>query len=71
MNEPQFVEAARALAERTIREGGSAPEARHRAAVPPGHRPARPRPAELAELLAAYQDFLAELPAGTPRPPRN
>jgi len=58
LNEPQFIEAARALAERALREGGSTIEdrltymfrlviARH------------PDTQELAELGAAFKDFLA------------
>ena len=57
MNEPQFVEAARGLAERAMIEGGSDPEAR----IVDLFRRAtgrRPEPAELAELAAAYRDFL-------------
>ncbi|MBX6316438.1 MAG: DUF1553 domain-containing protein, partial [Isosphaeraceae bacterium] len=58
MNEPQYVEAARALAERTLREGGATP--RQRLAYmfqlvtcrPPDDR-------ELDELVAAYGDHLS------------
>ncbi len=58
MNETQYVEAARALAERGLREGGSVVEERialmFRLAA--GRRPdAR----EMAELTAAYRDHLA------------
>jgi hypothetical protein len=58
MNEPQYVEAARALAERTLREGGKSPEDRvtymFRLAA------ARlPDQAELAELVACYTDNVA------------
>src|SRR5262249_27869992 len=58
LNEPQYVECCRALAERTIREGGSAAEARIRfifrlaAARSPDDR-------EVAELMAAHKDFAA------------
>ena len=56
LNEPQFVEAARALAERTLREGGSTSEDRltyiHRVVL------ARPPEAkDLAELTAALNDL--------------
>jgi hypothetical protein len=58
MNETQYVEAARALAERAMREGGASPESRL------GHMflLAAARKAddkEMAELTAAYRDFLA------------
>ena len=57
MNDPQFVEAARALAERAMKEGGTTVESRlsflFRATT------ARtPNAKELAELLAAYNDHL-------------
>jgi hypothetical protein len=56
LNEPQFVEAARTLAERTLREGGSNPEDRltyiHRVVLA---RP--PEPKDLAELTAALNDL--------------
>ncbi|HEV3122770.1 MAG TPA: DUF1553 domain-containing protein, partial [Isosphaeraceae bacterium] len=58
MNEPQYVEAARALAERTIREGGKSPE--ERVAYMFRLAAARlPDPAELAELVACYTDNVA------------
>ena len=58
MNEPQYVEAARALAERTLRTGGSSPE--ERAASMFRRVTGRaPESSELAELVAAYRDFLA------------
>ena len=56
LNEPQFVEAARALAERTLREAGPTTEERlaymFRLATS-----RRPTPKELAELNTAFQDF--------------
>jgi hypothetical protein len=58
MNEVQFVEASRALAERTLKNGGPTPEARLAymfkivTARTPDSR-------ELTELLAAYNDHLA------------
>ncbi len=57
MNDPQFVEAARALAERAMKEGGATVEARltflFRTTT------ARtPNAKELAELIAAYKDHL-------------
>lgn len=59
MNEPQMVEASRVLAERALHDDGSTTEARiitlfRRATARP------PEPDELAELTAAYHDFLAE-----------
>ena len=58
LNEPQFVEASRALAERTLREAGPTTDERltymFRLAT------ARlPDPKDLAELNGAFQDFLA------------
>lgn len=58
MNDPQFVEAARTLAERTMKEGGATTEERlafmfRRTTV------RRPDATEMAELLAAYKDHLA------------
>jgi hypothetical protein len=58
LNETQFVEAARALAERTMKEGGTKPEERltylFRLATA-----RKPDAKELPELLAAYRDHLA------------
>jgi mono/diheme cytochrome c family protein len=57
LNEQQYVECARALAERVMKEGGSTPEARvtylFRLATA-----RRPDARELAELLADYKDNL-------------
>ncbi len=57
LNEPQFIEAARALAERTLREGGSTAEDRltymHRVVL---SRP--PEAKDLAELTATLNDLL-------------
>ena len=58
LNETQYVECARALAERVMRQGGSKPEDR----VTLMFRLAtarRPDAGELAELVAAYRDHLA------------
>ncbi len=58
MNDPQFVEAARTLAQRTMKEGGATSEARLTfmfrltTARPPHAK-------ELPELIAAFQDHLA------------
>ncbi|HEY8506099.1 MAG TPA: DUF1549 and DUF1553 domain-containing protein, partial [Gemmataceae bacterium] len=58
LNDPQFVEAARALAERALREGGSTPE--DRAAYMFRLATARPpEPAELRELVAAFGELRA------------
>jgi mono/diheme cytochrome c family protein len=59
LNEKQYVECARALAERAMREGGDRPEARltwmfRRATA------RRPDAREAAELLTAYKEHLAE-----------
>jgi hypothetical protein len=59
LNERQFVEAARALAEKAMREGGTTPEARlaylfRRATA------RRPDARELSELTAAYDRLLAK-----------
>ena len=58
LNEPQFVEAARALAERTLREGGDTAKSRlahlFRLATTRA-----PDPQERAELLSAYRDLRA------------
>jgi mono/diheme cytochrome c family protein len=58
MNEVQFVEASRALAERGMREGGAKPEERL-AYVFRLATARRPDSKELAELLSAYKDHLA------------
>jgi hypothetical protein len=58
MNEPQFVEASRALAQRTLHEAGATTDERltfmFRLATA-----RRPDPKDLAELTGALQDFLA------------
>jgi hypothetical protein len=58
LNDPQYVECARALAERTMREGGTTVEARltfmFRLATA-----RKPDAGELSELLAAYKDHRA------------
>jgi hypothetical protein len=58
LNEPQFLEAARGLAERTLREAGQTTEDRlthmFRLAIA-----RRPDSKDMAELSAALQDFLA------------
>ncbi len=58
MNEPQYIEAARTLAERTMKEGGMTPEARltfmFRLTTA-----RRPDANEMKEMLAAYKDHLA------------
>jgi hypothetical protein len=58
MNEPQFVEAARALAQRAIREGGETPQARltYMFRLVTARKPDAD---ELAKLVAAYHDLLA------------
>jgi hypothetical protein len=58
MNETQFVEASRALAERGMKEGGAAPEERL-AYVFRLATARRPDSKELTELTAAYKDHLA------------
>ena len=59
LNDPQFVEAARVLAERMLREGGSTPESRisfaYRALT---SRP--PRPQEMALLRGLYTEELRD-----------
>jgi hypothetical protein len=59
LNETQYVEAARGLAERTLREAGTKPEDRltHMFRLALGRKPDAK---ELAELLTAYRDNLAE-----------
>ena len=58
MNDPQFVEAARTLAERALKEAGATPEQRltflFRVTTA-----RRPDANEVSELLAAYRDHLA------------
>jgi mono/diheme cytochrome c family protein len=64
LNEPQFVEASRALAERTLREAGPTTDER----VTYMFRLAtarQPDPKDLAELTATYQDFLAHYTRST------
>ena len=59
MNDPQYVEAARLLAERMVREGGADPAAR----IGWGFRAVTaraPRPPEAASLRALYDAELAE-----------
>jgi mono/diheme cytochrome c family protein len=58
LNEPQYVECSRALAERTLREGGATPEARV-AFVFRLAAARKPDAKELAELVAVYRDNLA------------
>jgi hypothetical protein len=58
MNEAQFVEASRALAERAMKEGGATPEERL-AFVFRLATARKPDATELAELVAAYRDHLA------------
>jgi hypothetical protein len=58
MNDPQFVEAARRLGERTMKEGGPTPEARL-AYMFRLTTARRPEAKEMKELLAAYKDHLA------------
>ncbi|HEX5272106.1 MAG TPA: PSD1 and planctomycete cytochrome C domain-containing protein [Gemmataceae bacterium] len=58
MNETQFVEASRALAERGMKEGGARPEERL-AYVFRLATARRPDSKELAELVSAYRDHLA------------
>ncbi|HKI35315.1 MAG TPA: PSD1 and planctomycete cytochrome C domain-containing protein [Gemmataceae bacterium] len=58
MNETQFVEASRALAERGMKEGGAKPEERL-AYVFRLATVRKPDAKELAELVAAYKDHLA------------
>jgi hypothetical protein len=59
MNDPQFVEAARKLAERMMQEGGSAPEARISYAFKALTSRA-PRPEEATLLQELYAEELAE-----------
>ncbi len=59
MNDPQFVEPARALGERAMKEGGSTPEDRARFLFETLTARA-PEPSELAVILATYQDHLAK-----------
>ena len=60
MNDPQFFEAARALAERTIKEGGETPEARI-AYIFEMATARLPKPKEAALLLETLQIHYAEL----------
>jgi len=62
LNDPQFVEAARALAERAIKQGGAA--ARERLGFAFRLATSRaPTDAELAILVAEFEDRLAEFRA--------
>jgi mono/diheme cytochrome c family protein len=58
MNDPQFVEAARTLAGRTLKAGGATPEARltYMFRLTTGRLP---QAKEMTELIAAYRDHLA------------
>ncbi len=60
MNDPQFFEAARAFAERTIKEGGETPEARI-AYIFEMATARLPKPKEAALLLKTFQAHYAEL----------
>jgi hypothetical protein len=62
MNEPQMVEAARALGARAMKEGGSSVEERLAYAFRLATS-RRPEPNEMAELTAAYRDFQAHYAA--------
>ena len=62
MNDPQFVEAARSLAERTIREGGKTPEERV-IYIFEMATAREPKPAEAALLLKTMQAHAEELKA--------
>jgi hypothetical protein len=59
LNETQYVACARVLAERTLRQGGTSPEDRIRYLFRQVTLRS-PDAGELAEVLAAYQHFLAE-----------
>ncbi len=62
MNDPQFVETARALGQRAMKEGGSTPEDRARFLFET--LTARvPEPSELAVVVSAYQDHLSRFSA--------
>ena len=60
MNDPQFFEAARAFAERTIKEGGETPEARI-AYIFEAATARLPKPKEEALLLETFQTHYQEL----------
>jgi mono/diheme cytochrome c family protein len=62
MNDPQFFEAARALAEHTIKDGGDTPEARI-AYIFETATARLPKPKEQALLLEAFQAHYQELEA--------
>ncbi len=59
LNDPQYFECSRAMAERTIREGGATPEERL-AFLFQLATSRKPDAREMAELLANYKDQLAE-----------
>jgi hypothetical protein len=62
MNDPQYFEAARALGQRVMREGGDTPEAKVNLMIRLcTARP--PKPAELAVLVAQYEDSLQRFQA--------
>ena len=58
MNETQMIEAARSLAERAMKEGGTSAEGRLKALFKPALGRA-PDARELCELQSAYKDHLA------------
>ena len=71
MNDPTYVEAARALAQRTLLEGGTDESSAHRLRLPPGDR----AQAEPARKLACCADLLdgrlRRLPQAIGRPRRS